>query len=284
MSRWLAWSAGVAAVMTLLGIAAATWIYFASEAHLRSFTRPAPFNIQIPGDAAAIGRGDHLVRTRGCRGCHGEQLQGQLMWGYAVAPNLAAYAREQSAAVFEAALRHGIGHDGKALYSMPAYNFIRLRDADVADLLAYLRSVPVQHVALPDARLPWSIRFELARGSDQAIAGFLSQVPPLRHANDADAHRARGEYLAMTTCIECHGFSLHADSPFGEGNAPDLIVVAGYDEAAFTHLMRTGKALGERELPMMSGVARGRFAYLTDLEVHDLYGFLRELSAHTETQ
>ena len=33
--------------------------------------------------------------------------------------------------------------------------------------------------------------------------------------------------------------------------------------------MRTGKALGERELPMMSGVARGRFAHFTDEEVRD---------------
>ena len=71
---------------------------------------------------------------------------------------------------------------------------------------------------------------------------------------------------------------LRADSPF-PSNAPDLIVVAGYDAAAFTHLMRTGKALGERELPMMSGVARGRFVHFTDEEVGDLYFFLSDLAA-----
>ena len=41
--------------------------------------------------------------------------------------------------------------------------------------------------------------------------------------------------------------------------------------------MRTGKALGDRELPMMSPVARGRFAHFTDGELNDLQVFLRQL-------
>jgi hypothetical protein len=101
-------------------------------------------------------------------------------------------------------------------------------------------------------------------------------VPPLKHAG-SDSSLARGEYLAMTTCIECHGLTLHADSPFDDEAAPSLVIIAGYDETSFSHLMRTGKAIGERELPMMSGVARGRFVHFTDEEVHEVYGFLRSL-------
>lgn len=276
MRRLAKWSLGIA--VTLLAVAAAgfTSIYLASEARLRSFPRPPPFERPIPADDLAVARGDHLVRTRGCRGCHGAQLEGEAMWGYAVSPNLAAYAREHSAAVFEAALRHGIGADGKAFYSMPSYNFLLLRDADVADILAYLRSIPVATAELPDASLPWKIRWDIARGADEPIAAFLAEVPALKHADGPDARIARGEYLAMTTCIECHGFSLHADAPFGESIAPDLIVVAGYSEAAFANFMKTGTALGGRELPMMSGVARGRFAHLADDEVRDLYAYLSE--------
>jgi mono/diheme cytochrome c family protein len=165
------------------------------------------------------------------------------------------------------------------LYSMPAFSFIRLSDTDVADIVAYLQQAPVVHAELPRVSLPWGIRLDLARGADQAIPGFLAKVPPLRRAGDPDARISRGEYIAMTTCIECHGFSLRADTPFGGETAPDLIVIAGYDFAAFTHLMRTGKALGERELRMMSGVARGRFAHFTDEEVADLYTFLRDMAA-----
>jgi mono/diheme cytochrome c family protein len=265
--------------LSLLFAAFVAWVWFGSEAHLKSFARPAPFALSIPSDTAAIARGDHLVKTRGCGGCHGDDLQGQLMWGYAAAPNLARLARDVSPAQFEAALRHGIGHDGVALYSMPAFSFIHLRDADVADIIGYLRTVPVTAHEMPAASLPWTIRFNLARGKDQAIPGFLPRVPQLTHAADEDTPIARGEYIAKTTCIECHGFSLRADSPFDDETAPDLIVIAGYDQAAFTHLMRTGLALGERELPMMSGVARYRFVHFTDAEVADLHAFLSDMAS-----
>jgi len=146
MQRWI--GVGVAGIV-LLVLGTLTWIYVASENHLRSFARPAGFALPVPVDAAAIGRGEHLVRTRGCSGCHGQDLGGQRMWGFAVAPNLAAYARRESPATFEAALRHGIGRDGRALYSMPSYNFIRMRDADVADVIAYLRSLSKSPIPLP---------------------------------------------------------------------------------------------------------------------------------------
>ncbi len=39
---------------------------------------------------------------------------------------------------------------------------------------------------------------------------------------------------------------------------PDLRLVAAYDLEQFSHLLRTGKAVGNRELSMMSGVVRHR--------------------------
>jgi len=274
MQRWI--GVGVAGIV-LLVLGTLTWIYVASETHLRSFARPAGFAFPVPVDAAAIGRGEHLVRTRGCSGCHGQDLGGQRMWGFAVAPNLAAYARRESPATFEAALRHGIGRDGRALYSIPSYNFIRMRDADVADVIAFLRTVPVPETRLPRASLPWRVRFEIAVGRDAAIPQFLDRVPPLRRADDPDPAIARGEYLAMTTCNECHGFGLRADSPWEEDSAPDLVVAMAYDADAFRRLMRTGIAIGDRELEMMSPVARSRFSDFSDAEIDDLYAFLRDM-------
>ena len=275
LMRWLGAAVGIAA---LGAVALASWVYMRSEAYLHSFERPPPFTLAIPDDDASRARGEHLVRTRGCAGCHGNDLGGQLMWGYAVPPNLPKLAREISAADFEAALRHGIDHTGRAMRDMPSYNFLRLRDADVADIIAWLRSAPVARHDLPSASLPWSIRWDLALDRDVAIAAVLPRVPPMKFAA-ADSALARGEYLAMTTCNECHGLTLHADSPFDDETAPSLVVIAGYDEPAFTRLMRTGKALGDRELPMMSGVARGRFVHFTDEEVRELYSFLKNVVA-----
>jgi cytochrome c553 len=272
------WIAGVIGVPIILAISTATWVYLASEKHLRSFPKPPPFALTIPQGAAAIERGAHLTRTRGCYGCHGKDLAGEIMWETAVAPNLPALAQNESAATLEAAMRHAIGRDGRALYSMPSYNFVRLRDEDIADIIAFLRNQPVTEKDLPSAQLPWIIRFEIARGRDAAIPAYLELVPPLRLDSAEDPALARGEYIAMTTCNECHGFSLRADTPWGD-SAPDLIIVSAYDEQAFRSFMKTGIALGGRELPMMSAVARSRFAWFTDQEVSDLHAFLREMAA-----
>lgn len=273
--RWVMWG-GAALVLGALGFVG--WVYAASEAHLRSFTAPAPFAAPIPTDAAAIAYGERLTYNRGCRGCHGEQLEGELMGGVAAAPNLAAYARAQTPATIEAAVRHGIGHDGRALYSMPSYNFVHLSDDDLAAIIAYLRRAPVaQGPRLLPSSLPFAIRLEIARGNDGAIAKYLHLVPPLSQQTNPNRSIARGEYLAMTSCNECHGFGLRADSPF-PSNAPDLIVVGAYSEAQFTRLMREGVPSSGAELEMMGPVARGRFTHWTDEEVTDLYAFLSDMS------
>jgi mono/diheme cytochrome c family protein len=279
------WALGAVGGAALAWAGYSTVVHVKSEAYLRSFPKPALRDLQYRDDAASIARGDHLVRTRGCRGCHGDDLAGEEMWGFAVAPNLPALARSETLTTLDAAIRHGVGRDGKALYSMPSYNFIRLTDDDFLDMIAYLRSVPVVEKKLPKPTLPRAVRADLAFGRDMAVPDYIDRVPPLTRADDPDQRIARGEYIAMTTCNECHGLSLRADYPWvDDAPAPDLIIVGGYPEADFRKLMKTGIAIGERELRMMSGVARGRFAYFTDDEVSDVYAFLRDMSARAASE
>ncbi len=271
----LAFIAGIAT----LGLAGFAW--FGSEAYLKGFASPPAFTTAIPSDATTLARGEHLARTRGCHGCHGDQLQGDVHdWGgTAVAPNLALLARQQSPATIERALRHGIGHDGHALYSMPSYNFIRLTDTDVAAIIAFLRHTPVVTTALPKPGLAWRTRWGLATGNDMAVTPVVAMVPQLGWQQNPDPAVRRGEYLAMTSCIECHGLTLRGDDPFNGpgGGPPDLAIAASYDRGDFIRLMRTGKAAGNREVGLMSRVARGRFVHWTDAEVDDLYAFLRAM-------
>ncbi|MDM4766596.1 cytochrome c [Pelomonas sp. SE-A7] len=188
--RVLSW---LVALLLLAAVAAAAAVWVLSERHLRSFPRPPPFAQAIPTDAAAIARGEHLLNTRGCKGCHGAQLEGQLFYG-TPAPGLAALARTASAAELEAAIRHGIGRDGKALYTMPAFSFVHLNDADLADLIAYLRQAPLPpQPDLPEPSLAWRVRLDLALGRDGAVPHWLPQVPTLKHQAGPDASLARGE-------------------------------------------------------------------------------------------
>ncbi|HMN31356.1 MAG TPA: hypothetical protein PKE45_24610, partial [Caldilineaceae bacterium] len=82
----------------------------------------------IPGDAAAIQRGEHIATTIGlCKRCHGENLGGKV--DFAVpglvtipTPNLTSGAggigSEYSDEDWVRAIRHGVGRDGRALMLM----------------------------------------------------------------------------------------------------------------------------------------------------------------------
>lgn len=284
MVRIIGW---VLAGLAALGAGFLGWIWFASEAHFRGFPAPAPFAHPINEDAATIARGEHIALTRGCRGCHGADLQGEINWGQVEAPNLVLYADTETPATLEAAIRHAIGRDGRALYSMPSFNFRHLSDADTAALIAYLRALEPPTTPRAGAFAPWhertlqrwSVRYAIARGEDGAIPHWMSQLPPLTQQANPDARIARGEYLAMTSCNECHGFDLRGQAPWGGPPNPDLIVIGAYSEQDFTRLMREGVPSSGADLPMMGPVARGRFAHWSDAEVADLYAYLSDMSA-----
>ncbi|WP_156762706.1 c-type cytochrome [Woeseia oceani] len=258
-------------------------VYLASEWRLRNVELPDPFVATIPTDAASIEHGRHVARIRGCFGCHGQSLEGRVytdQWPWvelAVAPNLAAYAQEHSPATLEAAIRHGIGVDGRALWSMPSYNWTNLSDSDLVALIAFLRSAEVQPSSHPKPKLGWSARWEIASGSVMHMADWVSLVPPLQYQDHPLPAMRLGEYLAMTMCNECHGLDLRgAVAP--DGRAPDLAILAAYSEADFRTLLATGTAIGGRDnLNLMSMVARDRFPDLTDEEISSLYFFLNTL-------
>lgn len=256
-----------------------------SEMKLRDFEAPVAFTRAIPSDSASIERGRHIARTRGCFGCHGQQLEGQVFtdeWPWvrrAVAPNLAAVAREASPAQLEAAIRQGIGRDGRALWSMPSYNFVHLRDGDVADLIAFLRAAPVREQALPRPSLGLRARLAMVRGTEEPMVEWVADVPPLLLGEDDDPALIRGEYLAMTTCNECHGMDLRGAWVESDISPPDLAVVGAYSWEEFNTLMNRGEARdGRTDLGLMTLVAPDRFAYFTEPERRDLYGFLRTLA------
>lgn len=283
IARWALWVLGGLAVLltALIG-----WIYAASETHFRGFAPPPAFAHPIPEDDAAIALGARIARTRGCAGCHGADLEGEIMWGMIETPNLVHEARYHTPAQLEAAIRHGIGDEGRALYSMPSFNFLHLRDSDVAALIAYLRAAPLSEAPPQGALRPWHerwlyemfIRFNIARGADAAMPAWLRHVPALTQQDNPDPRIARGEYLAMTSCNECHGFDLRGFQPWGGDSAPDLISIAAYSEADFSRLMREGVPTSGADLPMMGPVARGRFVHWTDEEVGDLYAYLSDLA------
>ncbi len=277
----------IVAILLVLAIGAVPFgfggIYLLSEATLRDVQTDPEFDFPIPTNTVAIERGRHIARTRGCLGCHGQQLEGKdfgEQWDWperAVAPNLSAYANNNDPATIEAAIRQGIGRDGKALTSMPSYNFARLTDEDTAALIAFLRSVPLVEIALPKPKLGWSVRWDFVRGAETHMADWADAVPQLRVNPLENPDRAHGEYLAMTMCNECHGLDVRGQILYGQAT-PDLAIVAAYSREDFQLLLETGVAPGGRELGLMALVAPDRFPALSETELDNLYAYLTSLS------
>jgi len=162
------------------------------------------------------------------------------------------------------------------LWSMPSYNFVHLSDADVAAVISFLRSAPVAEAGLPEPGLSWGVRIEMSRGTAQHMADWADAVPPLVSGPGDDPQLVRGEYIAKTTCIECHGYDLRGWPDLN--GTPDLAIVGGYTDEQFRTLMRRGEGIGGRtDLGLMTVVAQGRFAYFTEDELADLLAFLRTL-------
>lgn len=288
LTKGLAISGAVVMGLVVLGAAG---VYVRSMVILgRTYDVPL-VPVVVPSDSEAVAEGARLAATRGCPGCHGARLEGRAFFeerrvARVVAPNLTRAVREYSDAELARVIRHGVRRDGRSVFAMPSATFAGLSDADLGRLIAFLRRVPPADG--PGYELTvWPLgRLGLATGKFKPVAAGIDHaaVGGGGVGDGAAAAAARGaalqnpkvlgRYVAHTACAECHGSDLRGDPAIG---GPDLAVVAGYSQADFTALLRSGAATGGRELAMMSAVARERFVALTDAEVLGLYLYLRAL-------
>ena len=268
----------LAIVLVLLPVT----IFAVSEWRMRDVQQPVPFSAPLPEGNEALDRGRHVARTRGCFGCHGQNLEGVVFdkWPWvkrAVAPPLAEYANNHTVTELESVIRHGIDPDGRALWSMPSYNWVHMSDDDLLALIAYLRSEPTLDVELPAPSMGFGARLAVAFQGESHMADLATRVPSLNLPESDNLQLRDGEYLAKTMCIECHGFDLRGDS-FPENPTPDLVILAAYSDEEFRTLMKEGRAKsGRDDLPLMSMISRDRYAYLSETELESLLAYLRTL-------
>ena len=271
--RWVRRMGTAAFVFALL---LAGYVYVASERVLHREYEAALPEIDVPNDSASIAEGGRLIAIRGCRGCHGDELQGRVFQdnfeARIVAPNLTRVAAESSAGELARAVRQGVRANGEGLWQMPSPMYYHLTDGDIGRIIAFLRAAPMVEEGFDYQFRPGPlVRWGMMTGHWWAIPDDVRALGPRMPEPDPADTLVYGEYLARTSCTECHGGELE-----GGGSAPDLAIALAYSFDDFTRLMRTGAALGERELPRMSGIARRRFSVFTNAELRVLYAFLQE--------
>lgn len=268
MRKWL--KRGAATLLSIL-VFAAVGIYAGAQMRLkRSYDVPvvafsAP--VALPGEEAK-----RRALTFMCSGCH-EEAGGVIFEapgvGKLVAPNLTRLARTYSDGELERLIRHGVKRDGTGVIAMPSATFARVADEDLGAIIQWLRSLP-ELPDTPPAKTEWG-----PLGMVALLAGEVpfeadripAVVPPVRRPDEV------GKYLFETTCNHCH--DLDAERPVEGATAPALRLVApAYSPEEFAKLLRTGKALGDRELKLMSNIARSDFSHFTDAEIAAIRAFV----------
>lgn len=261
------WGAGLAATL-LLGACGRT---------TPPPAQPAAIRFESAGARTPAQHGRRLARVLGCEGCHGADLQGrpwdeEADFAISFTANLTRALPAYSDAQFERAMREGVRPDGSQLWGMPSEIFTHLDPADMAALIAHLRTVRPAGRIHPRAVFGPGGRREIAAGGYKPAPQLAREGRQIRPA-PLDGRHEPARYMTRATCGECHGLALtgHGIAP---QRTPDLSVAGAYTRDQFRHLMRTGQPPGRRRLRLMGEVARGRFAHLTGREVDAIYDYL----------
>lgn len=273
MKTILKWAGIIAASLAGLLVLAIFYVFIASQQMLDRTYLKGPSTAHAATTPEALAQGAHLVVVSTCTDCHSKDLTGRLLpvpGSTIYAPNLTVLADILSDADIDRAMRQGVRPDGRSVLVMPSHGYASFNDDEAASIIGYLRSLKPQGTTSPDRRLGLEVRVALVAGILKPEAReFTAATQPV----DVGPSYEKGRHLSQVICGQCHGTNL-GGTPKDWIPAPDLLIVGAYDRGAFHTLMRTGKALGGREVGQMSRTARENLSSLTDDEIDTTYDYL----------
>lgn len=263
MGKWFkrtAWMAGLF-VGSMVLLYTAAWAKTESDLSKRYVIADAP--LQFSGDAEERARGEHLFNVIGCVDCHGKGGIGRVFIDAGpvariIAPNLtpAALGSRYTNDQLAAAIRHGVGPDGRPLRVMPAADFMKLSDADTAALITHMRALPDSGNDPGQTEIrPLGKVLHLLGRLDLVPAAHIDHSPRVRAAPARAATADYGAYLAQV-CTGCHGTDWAGQHV--PGTPPELPDAAnltphpnglhGWTETDFLRAMREGVRPDKSEL------------------------------------
>lgn len=226
--------------------------------------------------AAKVAHGKRLARVLDCTGCHGDNLQGRNVtaedgpeYGDMWAPNLTLKLTEYSDSDIAKLLRAGTPKDGRELWFMPAESYQFLSAADLAAIIAFMRTFKPAGKQVPPIRKGEGFLKEVKEGGFSNAAAqtirYRDNPPP-----DMGPQHERGRVLARIVCTGCHNAALDGYTGF----TPDLDIAGTYNAAELETLLATGKGKSRPNLGLMSSVARYAFSHMTPAERKAISGYV----------
>lgn len=253
------------------------------------------------GDAQ---KGHYLAKAAGCAGCHTDNKAGAepyaggrelpTPFGKFYGPNLTPHPQaglgRWTLQDFRRAIRLGERPDGAHYYpAFPYPSFTGMADADIADLWAYLRSLPAssRKNQAHDLRFPFQWRFLVTFWKRLFFTAAPTEPNPR-----AAASLTRGAYLVATLghCGECHTPRNVLGGPvksrflggakLAEGRSPNLTPtrLKRWNDVQLAQFLRTG-ATPEGDAPseVMEEVIRNTTSQLTAPDLAAMIQYLRSL-------
>jgi cytochrome c553 len=252
---------GIAALLAILAVVvgAALFAVWLGERKLEREVLVKVVPVPFASGPAVLKQGKYLYETRGCISCHGAEGAGRAMIEepnglFMRTPNLTRGAQSAVADYTEAdwvrAIRHGVNPRGHALFIMPSELYNRLSDADLAALVAYIRSLPPVAGSPTRIELPLVVRalygLDVIRDASEKIVHGKPPQPSIA----VGANVEHGAYVART-CMGCHGETLAggrtAETPPNDPVPANLTpgegtVMPRYDSLdKFAAMIRSGK-------------------------------------------
>lgn len=259
----------VATAAVVLGLAA-LGMYVIGTMRLNQQVSSPNEAVAVPTDVASLRRGQHLASAVAlCLECHGPTLAGTVVFqeperGRVVAPNLTRGRGGVGASLSDAdmarAIRQGVDRGGRQLLIMPSDQYFDMSDADVGDIVAYIRSTPPIDTSLPTTDIAVLGRILFAAGRfPLAPASRIDHFAPRPPPPAPGPTRDYGRYLVeIAGCGTCH--------------APGQVPLGSWSESEFLRIMHTGTRPDGRVLN--SSMPWQYYAQMTEDELRAIWTFL----------
>ena len=297
MKRTFKWLASILGVLVLLvGVVVVLGLQLGERKRMRVVDVPLT-PVTYVTDSTSLERGRYLFQSRGCVDCHGASGGGRELVNdgkgtHIAGPNITpggVVARYQPAD-WDRTIRHGVKPDGHPARVMPSEDYNRLTNADLASLVAYVRSLaPVQGgSAIVDLPLPARVLYGFGAIPDAAERIDHTLQPSVPVVSGVTV--AHGAYVA-NMCIGCHGEKLSGgkiatgppDWPVAANITPgEGSVMPRYKDAdALLAMFRSGKRADGSPIAVMPFES---FSKMSEVDIRAVYAFLQTVPARPAGQ
>lgn len=306
----------IVSLLALVAVVVAGIAVFVAGRQNLKHDAPYP-EIAAATDSATLERGRYLVRNAApCGACHGDPAQVEAMMAGAEVPLSGGYrwpippgtiyARNITPdaatgignipdSAIARALRHGVGHDGRAL--LPFMEMQGLADDDLAAVISYLRAQPAVHNPVPPH--DYSLLGKILRATVLANPVGPSEPPPAAAPRGLSVERGRYLSESVALCWACHtqrdeatgamtgpryggatGFLEPSDpghvwAPPNLTSDPSTGRLASMSEDEFVARFRLGRVLPGSPMPWQN------YRGLTDEDLRSIFRFLKTVPPAT---